>query len=77
MASLSENIVRLRKEKNVTQEEAAKGSGIVLRSYIRYEKGEREPVASVLVRIANYYDLTTDYLLGRTDQRNDGNLPKS
>lgn len=70
MASLSENIVQLRKEKNVTQEEAAEGSGIVLRSYIRYEKGEREPAASVLVRMANYYGVTTDYLLGRTDQRN-------
>ena len=69
MASLSENIVQLRKEKNVTQEEAAKGSGIVLRSYIRYEKGEREPVASVLIRMANYFGVSTDYLLGRTDER--------
>lgn len=70
MASLSENIIQLRKEKNVTQEEAAEGSGIVLRSYIRYEKGEREPVASVLVRMANYYGVTTDFLVGRTDRRN-------
>ena len=69
MASLSENIVQLRKEKNVTQEEAAKGSGIVMRSYIRYEKGEREPVASVLTRMANYFGVSTDYLLGRTDKR--------
>lgn len=69
MASLSENIIQLRKEKNATQEEAAKGSGIVLRSYIRYEKGEREPVASVLVRMANYFGVTVDYLVGRTDER--------
>ena len=69
MASLSENIVQLRKEKNVTQEEAAKGSGIVLRSYIRYEKGEREPVAAVLTRMANYFGVSTDSLLGRTDTR--------
>lgn len=69
MASLSENIYKLRKEKNVTQEEAAKGTGVVLRSYIRYEKGEREPVASVLIRMANYYGVTIDYLVGRTDER--------
>ena len=69
MASLSENIFRLRKKKNVTQEEAADGIGIVLRSYIRYEKGEREPVASVLIRMANYFDVTIDYLVGRTDNR--------
>lgn len=69
MAALAENIFRLRKEKNVTQEEAAKETGIVLRSYIRYEKGEREPVASVLIRMANYFGVTIDYLVGRTDER--------
>ena len=70
MAALAENIFRLRKEKNVTQEEAAKETGIVLRSYILYEKGEREPVASVLIRLANYFGVTIDYLVGRTDKRN-------
>ena len=35
----------------------------------RYEKGEREPVASVLTRMANYFGVSTDYLLGRTDKR--------
>ena len=37
--------------------------------YIRYEKGEREPVISLLTVIADYFDVSADYLLGRSDQR--------
>ena len=40
-----------------------------MRSYRRYEAGEREPDASTLVRMADFYDVTTDYLLGRSDER--------
>ena len=47
----------------------AKESGIVLRSYRRYEMGEREPVASTLVKLADFYGVTIDYLVGRTDER--------
>lgn len=72
MASLPENLYKLRKERNLTQEEVAERSDIVLRSYIRYEKGEREPVASTLIKLANCYGVTIDYLVGRTDERNCG-----
>ncbi len=41
-----------------------------MKSYCRYESGEREPTASVLVRIADFYNVTTDYLLGRSDEKN-------
>lgn len=40
-----------------------------MRSYRRYETGEREPDASTLVRMADYYHVTADYLLGRSDNR--------
>ena len=66
MASLSENLFSLRKKENLTQEQVAEGTGIVLRSYRRYEMGEREPVASTLVRLADFYNVTIDYLVGRT-----------
>ena len=55
MASLSEKLFSLRKKKGLTQEDVAEGAGIVLRSYRRYETGEREPV-------------TIDFLVGRTDE---------
>ncbi len=36
----------------------------------RYERGEAEPSLETLIKIADYYHVSTDYLLGRTDQKN-------
>lgn len=69
MLKLSERLFSLRKERNLTQENAAKELGIALRSYCRYEKNEREPTVSVLVQIADFYNVTLDYLAGRSDER--------
>lgn len=69
MAPLSENLFVLRKERHLTQEQVAEETGIVLRSYRRYEMGEREPVASTLIKLANFYHVSIDYLVGRTDKR--------
>lgn len=69
MQKLSERLFSLRKERNLTQENAAKELGIALRSYCRYEKNEREPTVSVLVQIADFYNVTLDYLAGRSDER--------
>src|SRR5699024_5901767 len=66
MSTLSENLVKLRKEKHLTQEAISEKMGIVLRSYRRYESGEREPVASTLVKMANFHQVTLDYLVGRS-----------
>ncbi len=70
MLKLSERLHSLRKERMLTQTDAAKAAGISMKSYCRYESGEREPTASVLVRIADFYNVTTDYLLGRSDEKN-------
>ena len=66
---LSERLKELRKEKGLRQEHAAVALGISMSSYCLYEQGKREPTASVIVRMADYYDVTTDYLLGRSDTR--------
>ena len=49
------------------QKQVAEGSGISLRTYQRYENGEREPSASTLVALADFFNVSTDYLLGRTN----------
>ncbi len=59
----------LRKERNLRQEDAAVEFDIALMTYCRYEQGKREPTASVLMRMADYYDVSVDYLLGRSDNR--------
>lgn len=66
---LAERMRELRKEKNLRQEHLAVALDIGMATYCRYEQGKREPTASVIVRMADYYDVTTDYLLGRSDDR--------
>lgn len=58
---------KTRKEKGVTAQNMADLLGIGLRSYRAYESGDREPSFSVLVKIADHLETTTDYLLCRTD----------
>ena len=66
---LAERMRELRKEKNLRQEDAAVELKMSMSAYCRYELGTREPTASVLWRMADYYDVSVDYLLGRRDER--------
>lgn len=59
----------LRKERNLTQEDAAKELGISMKSYCRYEKNEREPAAPLLVQMAQFYHVSLDYLVGLKNER--------
>ena len=65
----SEQMLALREQNGLTQEQAAKEIGIAYRSYRRYEAGEREPGVTALIKIADYYGVTIDYLVGRTSRR--------
>ncbi|MDE6880295.1 MAG: helix-turn-helix domain-containing protein [Oscillospiraceae bacterium] len=69
MLKIDERIRALRKENDLTQEEAAKLCEISNMSYCRYERGEREPSASILWRMADLFGVSIDYLVGRTDER--------
>ena len=60
----------LRKERGTSQKQAAKDLGISQALLSHYEKGVRECGLDFLVRAADYYEVSTDYLLGRTVQRN-------
>lgn len=66
---LAERLKELRKEKNLRQEQVAVALDISMSAYCHYEQGKREPTASVLWRMADYYDVSVDYLLGRRDER--------
>lgn len=69
MIKFSERVRELRQEAGMKQREMADVLGIKLRSYQNYEGGERRPDYEGLVALADYFDVTTDYLLGRTDER--------
>ena len=69
MSVFSERLAELRDSRNLSQKEVAREFGVVVRAYQRYEYGEREPQLSVLIRMADFYNVSLDYLVGRTDER--------
>lgn len=68
-------IKELRTEFGITQADLAKLLKISDRAVGYYEKGEREPDNETLIKIAEYFKVSVDYLLGRTDIRN-ADIPK-
>ena len=60
----------LRKERGITQKQAAEDLGVSQALLSHYEKGIRECVLDFVVRVADYYNVSCDYLLGRSAERN-------
>ena len=56
----------LRKERNISQKQAAEDLGVAQALLSHYEKGKRECGLEFLIKAANYYKVSTDYLLGRS-----------
>ena len=69
MDILAERLRLLRKEKSLRQADVAEALGLSSVGYQRYEASERDPTAPVIVAIADFYQVSTDFLLGRKDQR--------
>lgn len=67
MAVLSERLNELKNSRKLLQKDVAEGTGVPLRTYQRYENGEREPSASIIIMLADFFNVSADYLLGRTD----------
>jgi len=62
---LALKIKQLRAEKKKTQEELGKIIGVTTSMIGMYEMGVRRPSYEVLIKLADYFGVTTDYLLGR------------
>ena len=67
MDKFSERLVALRKEKDLTQAEFARLCGKQRTTVSGYETEGKEPDFALLCQMADYFGVTTDYLLGRTD----------
>lgn len=65
--AFGERLNKTRKDHGKTAQDMANMLGIGLRSYRAYESGDREPYFANLVKIADYLDVSTDYLLCRDD----------
>lgn len=67
MEIFCKRLTELRKQYKYTQQKMADLLGISQPSYIRYENGSAEPTQTNLVKIADVFDVSVDYLLGRKD----------
>lgn len=70
---LGNRLKMLRTEKKITQEELGKFVNVTKVSISGYENGNRTPDTETLQKLADYFDVSTDYLLGRTDVKNENN----
>lgn len=59
----------LREDNDLTQQEIATVLGTSQTMYARYERGANELPIRHLITLAQYYDVTTDYLLGLTNKK--------
>ena len=59
----------LRSDADLTQKKVAEYLNMQVTVYRRYEKGEREIPVWAVLKLADLYQTSTDYILGRTDQR--------
>ena len=62
----AENIRRLRKNRGLTQKEAAEIFGVSQSTYALYEAGKREPPFDTLIKMADFYGVTCDMLLSHS-----------
>ena len=67
MKIFCERLIEQRKLNKLTQRQVADKLNIKQPSYIRYEKGVAEPSLESLVILADLFDVSIDYLLGRTE----------
>ena len=67
---LHERLRALRLEKGLRQKDLLETLELSSARYSQYESGKRVPSLDQLMRIADFYDVTLDYLVGRTDLRN-------
>ena len=69
MNIFSERLKQLRSEKQILQKDIAKYLEVTVRTYQYYESGELEPDLEKLVKLADLFKVSTDYLLGRRSEK--------
>lgn len=68
MADFPSRLRHIRNAGHKTQREVADALGVQARSYQAYEGGAREPNIAKLIALADLFDVSLDYLMGRADE---------
>ena len=66
--NLSNRLKELRQQSNASQQELADLLGVSTRAWRFYESGDREPNIAGLITLADYFNVSLDYLVGRSDK---------
>lgn len=69
MEEFSKRLIMLRKENNLSQFGLGLELGVSRSTIAGYETKGRQPDIGMLINIADYFDVSLDYLVGRTDER--------
>ncbi|KXT67240.1 helix-turn-helix domain-containing protein [Streptococcus gallolyticus] len=72
-----ERLKALRKEAKLTQKQMAEALNIKQPTYAQWENGRTKPKGETLERFANFFNVSTDYLLGKTDIKNSSELTET
>ncbi|EAD4041220.1 XRE family transcriptional regulator, partial [Listeria monocytogenes] len=64
------NIRSIREDNDITQQQMAKLLNVSQNTYSQYETGKIEWTATTLIKIADYFDVSVDYLLDRKKNKN-------
>lgn len=68
--SVKLKLKQIRKEKNLTQSQVAKSLGITRERYGLYETGKRQMSIEMLDKMAEFYSISVDYMIGRCENNN-------
>ncbi|MFW5992273.1 MAG: helix-turn-helix domain-containing protein [Halanaerobiaceae bacterium] len=68
MVEFKDRLKELRNKKDIYQRELAEVIGVSEGAIGMYETGKRTPDKDILVKLAGYFDVSVDYLLGRTEE---------
>jgi transcriptional regulator with XRE-family HTH domain len=63
-----ERMKQLREDKDLTQKQIAEHLNCSQRIYSNYERGDVDIPTSILIKLANFYNTSTDYILNRTNK---------
>ena len=67
MANFNDRLKQLRADKHITQKDIAEYLTISVRAYQHYETGSRYPDFHGVIKLADYFNVSIDYLVGRSD----------
>ena len=65
--SFPERLIQIKNDRKLLQKDIAAAVGLSVRAYQYYEKGQKEPTLSVLIRLSDFFNVSLDYLCGRSD----------